>query len=95
MFHDNVACCTSGFYGYQGKQVPCIVYVGYSDQVLIYHDVCTALLNKPKLMDELRGNILYVEALRQLGIEIENKEHVRQLNRYLMYGYDPPFEVIS
>ncbi|KAA0195369.1 hypothetical protein HAZT_HAZT010094 [Hyalella azteca] len=95
MFHDNVACCTSGFYGYQGKQVPCIVYVGYSDQVLIYHDVSTALLDKPKLMDELRGNILYVEALRQLGIEIENKEHVRQLNRYLMYGYDPPFEVIS
>ncbi|KAF2355913.1 Integrin-alpha FG-GAP repeat-containing protein 2, partial [Trinorchestia longiramus] len=93
LFHDNVCCCTSGFYGYQGMQTPCIVYIGYSDNIFLYHDVNSELKDKPKLMDELKSNLLYVEGLRQLGIEVDDREQVRLLNRYLMYGYDPPYEL--
>lgn len=90
-FHDSVCCCTAGFYGYRNKQTPCIVYASYSNQIYLYHDVSSSLEHRPKLMDLLKSDLAYVEAVRDLGIDLENREQVRQLNSYLMYGYNGQF----
>ena len=85
-FHEPISTCATGFYGYKGKQHSCIAYSTFSDKIFLYHEVGKTLQHKLKVHELLRSDLMYVEAVKSLGIDIDNKEQMRQLHNYLLYG---------
>lgn len=89
-FHDSVNCCTSGFYGYRKKDSASIAFAAYSNEIFLYPDLKTTLESRPTVMELLEQDASYRNALLTLGIDMGDREMVRKLNSFLLYGLKLP-----
>ncbi|CAH1785778.1 unnamed protein product [Owenia fusiformis] len=86
-FEDNIAAFCAGHYALSDeKNVPCLIYVTFSQQILVYYNMQMPHVELANLIDTMDQREGIPELLQCLSVDPSNKQQLRQLYHWALYG---------
>ncbi|XP_064602402.1 KICSTOR complex protein ITFG2-like [Liolophura sinensis] len=86
-FEESVAAFHAGHYSVvEGKNVPCFVYVTFSNRIYVYYNLYLPQVESTSLIEAM-GNLTETQQLlARLNINTSSTSQLRQLYRWCLYG---------
>lgn len=85
-FHEPVSAFTSGMFGVEKRQTPCLVYCTFNGTIYLYYDVSVPYMVPKTLLETLQKNDEYKNLVSSMGIDFNNTKKLKCLNEVVLYG---------